>query len=366
MRLSTARHEVVLDKPEPILSKDLPAYEVSPGWLITPRSYLLDRFTPSCEQIFLPTRRVKGGKVEFRAGNIEARIMRTRKLRRLKQRILPEQRREEDGVLIDLRRSAPGNWSHFLADHLPLTFFLVDNLKISPSQLKILLPKKIPAHIRQAAEIFGLCSVCTNDIVVGEGISYDVSQANGMRSVRHEWVQKRWVQERLARAMERNSPGQDLPKRVFISRRDTRRLRNEDEVADHLSRLGFRKIYIEDLPVIDQFRVFNEAECIVAIHGAGLAPLLYRNSQSKKSEIIELFPPGITNLVWRVAAAQVNCNWIGVRGHIEVQHVKHMYDLKRSFLKFSWEDFTIDVASIDLALDILNRPSYQEKPDRAE
>lgn len=366
MRLSTARHEVVLDKPEPILSKDLPAYEVSPGWLITPRSYLLDRFTPSCEQIFLPTRRVKGGKVEFRAGNIEARIMRTRKLRRLKQRILPEQRREEDGVLIDLRRSAPGNWSHFLADHLPLTFFLVDNLKISPSQLKILLPKKIPAHIRQAAEIFGLCSVCTNDIVVGEGISYDVSQANGMRSVRHEWVQKRWVQERLARAMERNSPGQDLPKRVFISRRDTRRLRNEDEVADHLSRLGFRKIYIEDLPVIDQFRVFNEAECIVAIHGAGLAPLLYRTERTHSLSIIELFPVGHITFVWRVVAHQVKCGWIGVRGHIEVQHVKHMYDLKRSFLKFSWEDFTIDVASIDLALDILNRPSYQEKPDRAE
>ncbi|WP_372922051.1 glycosyltransferase family 61 protein [Roseovarius sp.] len=330
--------------------RDQPDYHVPSNWLITPRSYLLDRMTPTCEHVHLPRMNVHGRQIEFQKGPVHL-SARPRRRDRLTGWFRPVKRRHEDGVLIDMRHHAPANWAHFLTDHLPSAFYMMKTADVPHEVCKIILPAGIPKHIQRATDVFGLNYICTNDTITGEGLTLAPSSWRNTRSARHFWVDTPWVRERLASEMERNRSGDDLPKRVFISRRDSRRLINEGEVADHLTTLGYVKIYAEDLSVIDQFRVFDTAEEIVAIHGAGLAPLLYRPDRTRALSIMELFPPGHVTFVWRVLAHQTGCHWIGIRGHLRKEHIEGLYDLTRPFTRYSLQDFTIDTASIDEAFE---------------
>jgi hypothetical protein len=84
-------------------------------------------------------------------------------------------------------------------------------------------------------------------------------------------------------------PSFDLPANVFLPRRGTRSLTNEAEIYSLLSAQGFEKVYSEDLTVPQQFALLRQADRIVAVHGAGLAPLEYRSSTR----------PPFTSLNWR-------------------------------------------------------------------
>ena len=116
--------------------------------------------------------------------------------------------------------------------------------------------------------------------------------------------------------------------------------------------MGFQTIYPEDLPVAEQFRLFNAAESIVAVHGAGLAPLLYRHPQGRLRTLVEILPAGHMTDVFRSMAQQVDCNWIGVRVLIKPQYVRPAYALGQGFTRFSLDGFEADPAALERALDM--------------
>ena len=66
-------------------------------------------------------------------------------------------------------------------------------------------------------------------------------------------------------------------RRLYISRRKAshRRVRNEEALMRALRSLGFRRYDLEDLPPKKQILLFQEADLVVAPHGAGLANLLF-------------------------------------------------------------------------------------------
>ena len=74
---------------------------------------------------------------------------------------------------------------------------------------------------------------------------------------------------------------------IFISRKKAgrRRIVNEDELIEKLSRLGFVAYTLEDMSVAEQVRLFSQAEIVVAPHGAGLTNMIF----SEKVAVIELF-----------------------------------------------------------------------------
>ena len=76
--------------------------------------------------------------------------------------------------------------------------------------------------------------------------------------------------------------------RIFISRKKAprRRMINEDKLYKKLQGLGFQEYCLEDLPINKQIELFYDAEAIVALHGAGLANLIY----SEQAPVLELFP----------------------------------------------------------------------------
>jgi capsular polysaccharide biosynthesis protein len=328
---------------------------VGPCWMVAPRSYLLDRMTPHVEEIRVHGSVTPGGQVRYACGPLVAGPPScggaARALRRLRE--AGPRRLEKPGLIVDLRRRSPGNWAHMLTNHLPYVFALAEATGRDWSELTLLLPRETPQHIVGAAELFGLRTHCTDEALEGSGIAFEPEPWHGNRGVRVDWVRTPRVRAALDAAGLQTAPDRSLPRRVFLSRRDSRRLINEAEIAAYFSALGVETLFAEDLAPLDQLRLLAHAELIVAIHGAALAPLLYRPSEVPPSTVVELFPVGHVTLVWRVVAAQVGCRWAGARGRIKPQHVAGgLYDIKKPFVRFSTEDFELDVASLDRALEL--------------
>ena len=260
----------------------------------------------------------------------------------------------DSGVFFDLRLRHPQNWAHFLNNHLPICFALMDQTGLKPEEAVLILPAKTPGYIVRAAGFFGLRTICSADRIEGEGVAFTSEPWTGIRSVRAQWAKLPQIRAILSQeSVHGVAPGDPLPRKVFLSRRDTRNLENEAAVEAYLAERGYAKIYPEDLPVADQLRLFEQADSMVAIHGAGLAPLLYLSDKARLKQLVELFPCGHMTDVYRVMSHQVGCRWIGVRGKIKPEHVTPAYDLENPFLQYSLQSFELDLAALDLAFEMV-------------
>ena len=324
-------------------------YPAASAALITAPSFLIDRIEPDVEQIQLPARPAGGGVFRYGRGRLTG--AGTPPRRRVFGRRAPVT--ELSGTAnFDFRRNEPTNWAHFLTNHLPVFFHLCDTFKIDPQDATIVMPADTPAYIRRAAAFFGLTLLYADGPVDGDGISFDLEPWTALRAERANWVRTPPARAALARGLLSEIEA-ELPRRVFLSRRKTRALKNEAEVQEFLAPLGFETVYPEDLRVGDQFRLFNTAERIVAIHGAGLAPLLYRRQNSALRALVEILPCGHMTDYYRVMADQVGVPWVGVRGRIKAAYVAPAYALKKRFRRYSLDNFEVDVASIERAVSLL-------------
>jgi hypothetical protein len=84
--------------------------------------------------------------------------------------------------------------------------------------------------------------------------------------------------------------------RIYISRsrgRSVRQIVNEEELMKYLEPFGFRRVFMEDLEVKDQIRLFSEAEIIITPHGSALA---FSTFCSENATIIEILDKPLTEL----------------------------------------------------------------------
>ena len=139
-------------------------------------------------------------------------------------------------------------------------------------------------------------------------------------------------------------PGSSWP------RKDTRRLSNQPEIEALLTGCGYVTVYPETLDAAGQFALFHNAEEIVAVHGAGIAPLLYRQPDSRLRRLVEILPCGHMTDVYRVMSAQTGSSWIGVRGRIKPKYVEPAYQTGSTFTRYSLESFEADPVALSYAL----------------
>lgn len=323
-------------------------FVLEPGTLITARSYLIDRVVPDCEIVALPGRVAPGGEIPFDLVDRMAPPPRRGGWRGL---LKGEHRRRpvtlQGRLGMDCRVVSPENWSHFLNIHVPLAFELARRLGLSPDALTLILPARTPGFIQAAANHLGLSTQCTDGPVEGPGIAYRLS-LNITVPDRRRWLEDAGVIDRLAAV---NGPA--LPARVFLARRKQRAILNQAEIEALLHPLGYATIYPEDLPVADQFRLFNEAEQIVAVHGAGLGPLLFRHRGSPLRHLVEILPCGHMTDFFRLMAQQVGCPWTGVRGRLKPEYVTPAYQTQGVFKQYSLDNFEVDPVSLERALRLV-------------
>lgn len=80
---------------------------------------------------------------------------------------------------------------------------------------------------------------------------------------------------------------QVIPKKIYITRKNerARRISNENELFNYLSKIGFEMIDPGQLNFIDQVNYFKNAEYIISAHGAALSNIIWCNNTVK---IVEL------------------------------------------------------------------------------
>ena len=103
--------------------------------------------------------------------------------------------------------------------------------------------------------------------------------------------------------------GHNLPKRIFITRKDARGrgILNESEVLEVLGRYDFQEVRLTEFTIREQARSFSGCEAVVGVHGAGLTNLAF---MPKGSAAIELFHYRFgTAAYYRIASA------LGIRYH---------------------------------------------------
>ncbi|MDJ0630936.1 MAG: glycosyltransferase family 61 protein [Rhodobacter sp.] len=334
--------------PEQVISSQtIPA-----GTIVTAASYFFDRIRPDCEILAVPAKDLRPGHVEWQFGSIAAAPERTgtglRKLVNSNGRPVSV---PEDRWIIDLRTNSPANWAHFLNNHLPIVFGLADAAGLDHTRAVAILPGDIPDYIVTVAHEFGLDTLKSDAEVHGQGLSYALAPWQALRAARFGWSRLPTMQAALAALLKR-SDGPPLPKKVFLKREKTRTLMNFDEIESLLVARGFETLLPETLPPADQIRLFREADEIVAIHGAGLAPLLYCAPGAGPRRLIEILPCGHMTDVYRVIAHQVGTRWIGVRGRLKPEYVRPAYRLDKDFIKYSLDPFEADPMSLDRAFEM--------------
>jgi len=105
----------------------------------------------------------------------------------------------------------------------------------------------------------------------------------------------------------------DLAERIYISRAhaNSRKISNEAEVINFLSKLGFRIIFLESMSVAEQALLFSAAKVIIAPHGAGLTNLVFCNSGTK---FIEIFSPYYVNVCYWSLSNQIGIDYYYLMG----------------------------------------------------
>jgi capsular polysaccharide biosynthesis protein len=118
----------------------------------------------------------------------------------------------------------------------------------------------------------------------------------------HEWFKQAFLDPSSAPS------GATPARRLYVSRADApfRRVANEQEVVQLLDRFGFRVVCLSDYPFVEQARLFNDAEMIVAPHGAGLSNLVFCRAGTS---LIEVMPPGWMAPCFMALASSVGCHY---------------------------------------------------------
>lgn len=336
----------------PVSEYVIPPITIPAGQLVTARSFLIDRIAADVEFVALPEKVVPGGQMSWHSGPVSAHPQRKKRLPSLR----PTQKHPvPDGRwIIDLRLQSPSNWAHFLNNHLPLTFALLEMADLAPEAALGLLPKDAPRYILEAAALFGLETMTTDEVVEGPGLQFSVDPWIAVRAARVDWARLSMPAAAVDRIASEASE-QDLPSKVFLSRRDTRVLSNAPEIEALLAERGFRTVYPETLSVSDQLRLFRQAEEMVAIHGAGLAPLLYCTPDAGPRCLVEILPAGHMTDVYRVMCHRVGTEWVGVRGRLKPEYIRPAYQFDQKFTTYSLDAFEVDPVSLETAFELLRK-----------
>ena len=74
---------------------------------------------------------------------------------------------------------------------------------------------------------------------------------------------------------------------LYVSRDKAKRrkIRNEDYLYELLAKKGFEKLILENIPLKNQVKLFQEARVVIGCHGAGLTNIMF---MQKKQTVIEL------------------------------------------------------------------------------
>jgi hypothetical protein len=175
------------------------------------------------------------------------------------------------------RRSFP-MWFY---EQLPKVFWYERYVEQSGTQPRLVCVGPLHPFMHQTLALLGYDEASYDVIDPGEQVTYrrlslpphPMRNRGGEMQVCPRALQ--WIAQRMRERLQ--VKGNDLPKRIYISRADAerRKVRNEREVRAALEARGFHTVELSRLPLTLQFAFFRAPEYVVGPHGAGLVHLLH-------------------------------------------------------------------------------------------
>lgn len=184
-------------------------------------------------------------------------------------------------ILLDGHGST--NYFHFLIDVVS-KLWLLDQIPNS-NKLPILINEKV-FHLPYFQDFFSKNEMLKNRALI-------IQSSNKPIVSNKVWLIKAlpFAQKNLTkmRSLEMASLKRDVSKKLFVNRKSTsnRHIFNSSELYYRISKMGFEEVFLEDLPFLDQINLFHNASHIIAVHGAGLANMLFCKEDTC---ILELIP----------------------------------------------------------------------------
>jgi len=226
----------------------------------------------------------QGWEPSARYGNYvfeQVRLGRTRKLKGV-------------SLLIDVRTHSQ-NYFHWLHEAAP-RFAIAASMGLAPEKFDHILASrpKQPFH----KETLKQWNIGPEQVV--DTAEHPHVECEQLCAISDTWMFPYDAVVRGARAATHSVDTNVANKRIFIDRRDatTRQLINADALYAALRPLGFERVVLSGLSIEAQANLFSAAECIVAVHGAALANLVFCQP---KTLVIELHHPRyLLGLYWRM------------------------------------------------------------------
>lgn len=137
--------------------------------------------------------------------------------------------------------------------------------------------------------------------------------------------------------------GLQKKQRIFISRKEKRRVINEDELVAVLSKFGFKSIAPESLSVAEQVSLFAAAEVVIGAHGAALTNTVFCSPGTK---VIEIFAPDYVNPCYRQLSTQVGLEYWEFIGERVLDIDSHSQQERGEKTHYVFEDILVNIAAL--------------------
>jgi len=137
--------------------------------------------------------------------------------------------------------------------------------------------------------------------------------------------------------------GLEKKQRIFISRKQRRRVINEDELVAVLSKFGFKSIAPESLSVAEQVSLFANAEVVIGVHGAALTNTVFCSPGTK---VIEIFAPDYVNPCYRKLSSQVGLGYWEFIGERVLDLDSHNQQEGEEKIHYVFEDILVNIAAL--------------------
>jgi hypothetical protein len=134
-------------------------------------------------------------------------------------------------------------------------------------------------------------------------------------------------------------------KRIYISRKNSsgRRIVNEKELIFFLMPFGFETVFLENLSVLEQAKLFNNVEIIITPHGAGTTNIIYSQKDTSLIEIHDVGAPLNVDFYPYISYLGINYGYMFAETIInpETDH-------------FNFQDILVDIDKLKILLIKMN------------
>ena len=176
------------------------------------------------------------------------------------------------------------NYYHWMIDTVPKIRYLQIFENETDQNVTALIPSNAPPFVHQTLQLLGWPQ---SKNVVAEDKMYKVNNLIVPSFPERRPTDLRWVRRNILSTFADEKQKERSSKYIYVSRSHDieRRVTNEDELIDMLTKYGFNKYNLEDRSVKENAKLFRDADIVIGPHGAGLTDILF----SDECVLVEFF-----------------------------------------------------------------------------